>query len=449
LVTLSMPVPVFIPVWPPGPLAARVPVPGCGPGRQPPALRAVCALGTAGGWVTHLPVLLAHLARHYAWPGLPVAAVAVPAAVVAWHAAGVLASRRAAAGGWTARVVPPRALDPAQDAQAWDLLASLARCAAHGWRGVPVAFEVHAGGGELSAGLWLPARVSEAAVAAVAAEAWPGARVGPGPLPALPASGTATVAGCRLAAVVPESRWLVRPDLLGHARRVTAGGEAAEPLRSVLSALAGAATPMVLQVLARPLPRRRRRALAGAARHGGTPVRPLPLRAITALLDFLQRVPASQQSRPGGRADPLAATAAREAAEKTAARPELLAAIRIGATGPRRVAAGAARHAADGYVLASRSLLPVRLHRAGTMLTGRRAGRREWLVMSASELGVLAHLPADPARYQFTTAARHRPHPHAAYLATPEPATATRPGWTRHGWASQPSPDTGGEHDEW
>jgi hypothetical protein len=108
-------------------------------------------------------------------------------------------------------------------------------------------------------------------------------------------------------------------------------------------------------------------------------------------------------------------------------------------------------------VLASRVLHPVRLRHAAA-LAQRRARRGDWLVMSAAELGVLAHLPADPARWQFTTAALERPHPHAAYLASPEPATAASPGWARGQWSSTPAhagpqpgpaqPDLGGDdHD--
>jgi hypothetical protein len=136
--------------------------------------------------------------------------------------------------------------------------------------------------------------------------------------------------------------------------------------------------------------------------------------------------------------DPVTAAAVRETVEKSATRPELLA-IRVGAAGPRRAAAaGVARQIVDGYVLASRSLIPVRLRHAAAVIAGRGARRREWLLMSATELGVLAHLPADPARYRFTTAALHRPHPNTAYLAEREPPTAGSSGWTHEGWTSVP-----------
>jgi hypothetical protein len=395
-------------------------------------------VGSFGTWVTHLPGRLAHLVQQYAWPVGPVVVLVLLAGVLTWHVARVVAVRRAAAGGWQARVIPPRALDPAQAGQVWDLLAGLARRAAGRWPAAapPIAFEIHAGQGELAAGLWLPARVPVAVVADIAGQAWPGARVEPGPLPG-PAAAGRVVAGYRLAAEAGEGCWLARADLLAPARRGSA--EAAEPLRSVLAALAAAPGPAVAQVLVRPAPRRRLKALRQAARHGGTPPPAAGVRAVRAVLNLAQRVPAGPPAA-GGRGDPVTAAAVREAAEKTAARPELLATIRVGAAGPRRaMAAGAARQIADGYVLATRNLIPVRLRRPAVLLTQRRARRRDWLVMTAAELGVLAHLPADPARYQFTTAALHRPHPHTAYLARPEPATRRGSGWTPGGWTSTPA----------
>ncbi|MEV6932737.1 hypothetical protein AB0M46_50735, partial [Dactylosporangium sp. NPDC051485] len=83
---------------------------------------------------------------------------------------------------------------------------------------------------------------------------------------------------------------------------------------------------------------------------------------------------------------------------------------------------------ADGYGETSRWLRPVRLPRAGTAAALRRARRGDWLLVSAAELGVLAHLPPDPALYGFGTSAMHRPFPGGARRADPEA------GWTRHGW---------------
>jgi hypothetical protein len=434
---------------------------GCSllPGAEPsPLTHAVCSLESFGDRLRHLPAHIEHFVLHYVWPHVPAAGLTLLTLVVAWRAARALSLRRAAAGSWHARVIPPRAVDPAQAGQVWDLLAALVRCAAR-WRiaAPPVAFEVWARDGELTARLWLPARITQPAVADVAAQAWPGARVEADAPPGLVSEGRAVVAAWRLSSSVSESRWLVRSDLATAAmsrRDAGAGRETAEPLRSVLSGLVSAPVPALLQVLVRPVPRRRRAALRHAASHGGRPTAPLVIRLLRSALNLLQRAPASPPAGTGRAADPFAAQAVREAADKIAARPELLAAIRVGAAGPRRaIAASAARQIADGYVLASRILHPARIRRAADMLSQRRARRGDWLLVSAAELGVLAHLPADPARYQFTTAALHRPHPHSAYLAEPEQATPGGSGWTGHAWTSPPDgfathdPDPEGDDD--
>jgi hypothetical protein len=426
---------------------------GCSllPGAKPSLFtHAVCSLESFGDRLRHLPGRIEHFILHYVWPHVPAASLTLLTLIVAWRAARAVSLRRAVAGGWHARVIPPRAVDPAQAGQVWDLLAALVRRAAR-WRIAtpPVAFEVWARDSELTARLWLPARIPPPVVADVAAQAWPGARVEADASPGLLAGERAVMAAWRLASAVPDSRWLVRSDLATAAmsrRDAGAGREAAEPLRSVLSGLVAAPVPALLQVLVRPAPRRRRAALRHAASHGGLPSAPLVIRLLRSVLNLLQRVPASPPPGPGRPADPFAAHAVREAADKIAARPELLGTIRVGAAGPRRaIAASAARQIADGYVLASRILHPARMRWAAVMLSQRRARRGDWLLVSAAELGVLAHLPADPARYQFTTAALHRPHPHNAYLAEPEPATPGNPGWTGHAWTSprDDPPDSG------
>ena len=124
-------------------------------------------------------------------------------------------------------------------------------------------------------------------------------------------------------------------------------------------------------------------------------------------------------------------------------RPHLLVSIRVGAAGDRRgQARQAARSVADGYGEASRWLVPVRLRRAAVALGLRRAGRGDWLLVSASELGVLAHLPPDPALYRLETAALHRAAPVGTVRVAPEP------GWTRHGWTDGGQHTGGGPDDE-
>jgi hypothetical protein len=310
----------------------------------------------------------------------------------------------------------------------------------------PVAFETHAHRGELTAGLWLPARVAPGVAVEVAAQAWPGAtvEVTAAPVPTgVPARGTDRAWGYRLAASGTQTGWLVRTDLLtppGTRRSTGARGLPFEPLRGVLTGLASADAPAVLQVLVRPTPRRRLAALRYAARHGGARRANPVIRVLRAGLDLVQPTPAGTPAAAGERrADPVAAKAAREAVEKAVARPGLLAAIRVGAFSPHRgAAATAARQVADGYVLTSRALLPVRLRPAARLFAERRARRAEWLLVSAPELGVLAHLPLDPAHYGFTTAALHRRHPRGAHTAAPEPDAATSSGWTPTGWTLPP-----------
>jgi hypothetical protein len=73
---------------------------------------------------------------------------------------------------------------------------------------------------------------------------------------------------------------------------------------------------------------------------------------------------------------------------------------------------------------------------AGRVLDARWARRDEWLLLTTDELSVLAHLPGDPARYGFATAALHRPHPVQARRVTPERATRTAAGWRRTAWSN-------------
>jgi len=76
----------------------------------------------------------------------------------------------------------------------------------------------------------------------------------------------------------------------------------------------------------------------------------------------------------------------------------------------------------------------VALRRPAVRLSRRRAGAAEWVLLTARELGVLAHLPPDPALYGFDTAALHRPYPGGVSRADPEHRTGRGSGWTRHGW---------------
>jgi hypothetical protein len=141
------------------------------------------------------------------------------------------------------------------------------------------------------------------------------------------------------------------------------------------------------------------------------------------------------------RADPVQAKAMRQAGEKLANGPHVIATVRVGVSRP---GGGLARAAASsigyGFRTVARHLFPVRMRFAATLLDQRRAHQGEWLLLSTAELAVLAHLPADPARYGFDTTALHRPWPGGASQAEPEPATRRGPGWTRTGWTTPADP---------
>ncbi|NUR30674.1 MAG: hypothetical protein HOV83_33290 [Catenulispora sp.] len=81
-------------------------------------------------------------------------------------------------------------------------------------------------------------------------------------------------------------------------------------------------------------------------------------------------------------------------------------------------------------------LRPRRLRRALWLVTERDAHRGHWLLATASELGVLFHLPADPARHGFPVAALTRPFPTDAAEIASERPTAHTSGWTGHQWSN-------------
>jgi hypothetical protein len=79
---------------------------------------------------------------------------------------------------------------------------------------------------------------------------------------------------------------------------------------------------------------------------------------------------------------------------------------------------------AAGFTLASARLHPRRLRWAAAAVRDRYATGREWLLVTTTELGVLVHLPADPARCGFTVAALTRPFPINATRIPTDPAPA-------------------------
>jgi hypothetical protein len=413
-----------------------------------------------GLWTSNLSTYLAalwHTAGVLWWPWTPLFALVVLVAAIAVRLVRAALWQRVAAGGYWVAVTPPRQVDPARWGLVWRRLEGLAWRARGGrWRLIrpPLAFEMYADGRNgLRAGLWVPGWVPLRTVRQEVAHAWPGAIVHADAPPTVDAH--RAVAGVRLAAdsVHPETGWLVDDP---HPRTGTRRGVGTDPdLGMVFSALTdpgGEQVGLLLQVLVRPAPARRMGRLATAARHpvergrGGVHaglaglvwLLQTAVRAVLAVLEVFLPSGTSRSSstrtvstRPDA-PDPIQRDAMAEARAKHHDRPHLLATVRVFAAGTRRgQVRQVARSVVAGYGETSRWLRPIRLPRARSLSRLRRAGRREWLLLSANELGVLAHLPPDPALYRFDTAALHRPFPGGARRADPES------GWTREGWADR------------
>ena len=441
------------------------------PGETPqsPAERTVCGNGDLSSWVTQLPARLWH-ATLSDWPWLLAALLVVLVLAVAVRAVHRAAWRRAVAGGYWVRVVPPRQLDPGHAGDGWRLLAGLARLARHGWwrpAKPPLAFEVYQQAGRLTAGLWLPGWVPYQAVTDEVRRVWPGARLDRTDPPTLTphhdrTNGGWRVAGVRLRADRPDTGFLVDDTrTTATPARGTSGGDR---LQAVFDALGKPDGPALLQVLVRPAPAARLTALDRASRNPATPRRKasavlldgvtgllrgavrLVLELITELISTGRRTPHRHGTNSGGdgsrRADPVAAKAMREAAEKLAGGPHVLATIRVGVARPGAgFARAAARWIGYGFRTVARHLFPARMRFAATLLDQRRATSGQWLLLSTAELAVLAHLPADPARHGFDTTALHRSAPGGVSRADPERPTRNAAGWTDTGWTSRSDPD--------
>jgi hypothetical protein len=373
--------------------------------------------------------------------------------------------RRVVAGGYWLSITPPRSVDAGRWDRLWPTLHPLAAVAAGGrWRLIrpPLGFELYAAAGELTAGLWLPGWVPVDEAAGAVGRAWPGATVQRTAPPTVGGPGAAA-AGVRLVpdALHPDTGWLVN-DLRSRAGSRRAGG--ADPdLSGVFASLRQAGGPVLLQVLVRPATGRRLGQLAMAGRR---PVKPrrrggrtvavllwllnLAPRVLVAVVDFwtTKGVSSSSRSTRPEPPDPTQRDAMAEARAKRSAGPHLLATIRVGAASGRRCdARQAARSVAYGYAETSRALHPTRLTRPAAVLAERWAGRGDWLLVTTTELGVLAHLPPDPALYRFDTAALHRTPPTGTPRAVPERRTNTLPGWNRRDGWTRPPATTAADHD--
>jgi len=463
--------PIMFPVVPAGwlPVLAE---PGCpeppGDVERSSAERAVCGIGDLGSWVTDLPTRVWHAASS-GWPWLLTAVLVVLVFTLAVRVAHRAAWWRAVAGGYWMRVIPPRQVDPAHAEDGWRLLAGLARLARKGWwrpANPPLAFEIHHDGdGRLTAGVWLPGWVPPEAVTDELARVWPGAvldRTDPPTLPERGHHGGSRVAGARLRADRPDSGFLVDdPRMSTTSARGVFGGDR---LRAVFDALGKPDGPALLQVLVRPAPAGRLAALDRASRYPAKPGRKpaaVVLDGVTALLSGAVRLlldaitelvstgrPTASHHRhsSGGdgsrRPDPVQAKAMRQAAEKLANGPHVIATVRLGVSrSDRGFARAAARSIGYGFRTVARHLFPVRMRRAAVLLEQRRATAGEWLLLSTAELAVLAHLPGDPAGQGFEVTALHRPWPRGASRADPEPPTRDGSGWTGAGWTAEADPD--------
>ncbi len=403
---MTTPSPSGLMLWPAAvPLPASKTDPGCPPvaDGQPsdPVSGLGCSVSDLGSWAEQAPGRLAHLAAVW-WPWLAAGALAAVVAALLVRAVHRRLWRRAVGTGYWVQLTPPRTLDLGQAGNVWKLLGPLARRARGGWHLArpPLAFEVYASGGQLVAGLWLPGWVPLPMVVAEVARAWPGVRTERRRPPAVTGSDGWRVAAFRLAAIGSDLVPLTdehRPA----GRAVRGPGADVDPLRAVLAGLARPDGPAVLQVLVRPAAGKQLAALGHAARYRVKPRKPVGVRlvdgiaavafgAVRLLLDVVLDLVSTNRSSSshgggyGGRdarlpTDPLAVRAIRDAAEKMAEGPHLLATVRVGVG---RVDAGfattAARSLADGFVTVSRLLRPVRVRRAAVALADRWAGRGDW-----------------------------------------------------------------------
>ena len=372
-------------------------------------------------WVTSNAVLLGLLVL------LAVTVVAAARVTRRW-----LWRRAVARGCWMA-VIPPRQTHPGQSAAVWRLLASLAARTQAGWHLVkpPLSVEVHADAGRLTLAVWVPGWIPASTLAAQVRLAWPGATTKP--FTPLPGGDGWQSAGYRMKVSGTDLGPLVNDLHLGIARGGRSGD--ADPLRPVFDTLRRGGGPTVLQLLVRPATGRHISALSNAARRPAPPKQPLAGKALGGLLSLLSAAigeavdllpfvggtSTRSHRTSGGKAqgyrppDALQRLAMRQAADKLSDGCLLLVAVRTLAVRPGRGHARAdARSLANCYTVAAWRLRPQRLWRAASAVADRHARPGQWLLATATELGVLLHLPGDPARYGFTVAALTRPHPQGA-----------------------------------
>jgi len=432
------------------------PAPGCPslpPGETGAGVaKAVCSVGGWGEAVTNLPSWLWHLAvdnvadnrvRIVWWALL---AVVLGVACYTWRR--WLWRRAVGRGSWL-EVVPPRETAVTASTAVWRLLSPLARRAGSGPHLVhpPLTVEIHGDGrGRLAVAVWAPKWVPTSVLATEVRRAWPGALVRPF-VPTM-ADQAFKAAGFKLAVHSSDHEMLVEEVYL-RSRLAASVSPAGDPLRAVFDAVREQGGPTVLQILAKPATTKRIAKLAQAARQPVKPHKPLMVKGIDVVwsivagglrfvLDLFTGSTRSGHAQQGSQhrpPDPLQRLAMRKAADKLGSGPHLLVAIRSVALRPDKGWAVAdASSLANGYRVAAFGLRPRRLWWARSAVSDRWAHRGEWLLATCSELGVLFHLPADPALFGFTVAAASRPFPHQASRLRPEQAADGEPGWSRGKW---------------
>jgi len=359
-----------------------------------PLARYLLHPGRETGLVVHhlLQLLLAIV--HVAAPAI----VAVLGAAIAARLALWLVRRhRAHAGGRLVEIAPGPEVDPAGSEALWHALhGALRRTWWSALAGRPhVAFELFWAAGRLAIGIWVPAGVPAARVAAAVQSAWPGANTEVRPATAPLPAGAALAAG--------ELR-LVEPEWFGIRTE-----HPADPYRMLLGAVGslGPEETAVVQVLARPAaPRRYRRCRkAAVAMRTGR-----PMSMLVRFIDFWLTKGVPCPVNLSG--DPTRAADIRAITEKSAS-VGFEAAVRYGVASAHgdHTARRRLRSQAQGIVAAfalydgRNRLTRRRLPRGARALAGRPLGRGDLLTFA--ELAALAHLPTDRSVAGLSRAGAH------------------------------------------
>ncbi|MHB8342577.1 MAG: type IV secretory system conjugative DNA transfer family protein, partial [Mycobacteriales bacterium] len=338
----------------------------------------------------HLLLAIAHVA-------VPVAVAVLGAAAAARLALWLAKHRRAQAGAQQVEIAPGPEVDPDGAEALWNALHGVLR---RTWWGAlagrpHVAFELGCQAGRLRVGIWVPAGVPAARVAAAVQSAWPGASTEVSPATAALPAGAALAAGeLRLA----EPEWFaVRTE------------HPADPYRMLLGALSRLDPDQsaVVQVLVRPAAARRYRRCRKAAvalRTGRS------MSALVRFVDFWLTKAAPRSANLSG--DPIRGADIRAITEKSGSL-GFEVTVRHGVASARggRAARRRARSQAQGIVAAfarydgRNRLTRRRLPRAPRALATRRLGRGD--LFTVAELAALAHLPTDRSVAGLSRAGAH------------------------------------------